>query len=120
MASFLYKSLFIDPSQFDDPLGVKAATFAMCAAVMLSFTMIHAGDGPNDKAVDLLVRLGSLAFAFLSGWVWLTSALGEFSLPYYLLTIVSLALLAVVGAMFWPATVLIYRFAGNLLRRIRR
>lgn len=81
--------------------------------------MIHTGDGPDEKAVDLVVRLGSLAFAFLSGWFWLESALGEFSLPYYVLTIVSLALVAVVGAMFWPTTVLIHRFARNLLRRIR-
>ena len=60
--------LLIDPSQFDDPLGVKAATFALCAAAMLSFTMIPTGDRPDEKAVDHLVRLSSLAFAFLSGW----------------------------------------------------
>lgn len=111
---------FIDASQFDDPLGVRAATFAICAAAMLSFTMIEAGDSPGAKAVDLLIRIGSLIFAFLSGWSWLESALGEFSLPYYVLTIGSLALLVVVGILFGPAAILIYQFRRDLLSRIRR
>lgn len=46
---------FIDPSHFDDPMGVRTASFAMCVAVMLSLTMIDAGDGQDAKSLDLLV-----------------------------------------------------------------
>ena len=100
-------------------LSVRAATFAMCAAVMLSLTMIRTGDGPDDNPIDLLIRLMSLTFAFLSGWSWLESALGELSL-YYFLTIGLLSLIAVVGALLRQGTALVCRFARNLPRRIQR
>ena len=59
----------------------------MCAAVMLSLTMIPTGDRPLEKFVDLLVKLGSLGFTILSGWFWLESALKDFSLMDYALLI---------------------------------
>ncbi len=109
-----------DSSEIADFHGVKAATFAMCAIAMLSLTMIPAGSRPGERGLDLVVRLGSLAFAFLSGWFWLESALGDVSLRYYLFAFGILVLVTSAGIMFWPLTVIVYQSTRTLLRHIRR
>ena len=113
-------ALIADSSTIADFPGVKAATFALCATTMLSLTMLPTGDRPGERDLDLVVRLSSLAFAFLSGWFWLESALGDFSLRYYLLTIGTLVLVVLAAVIFWPATYLAFSSLRNLLRRIRR
>ena len=109
-----------DASTIADFPGVKAATFALCATTMLSLTMLPTGDRPGERDLDLVVKLASLAFAFLSGWFWLESALGDFSLRYYLLTIGILVLVVFSAVIFWPATYLAFTSVRNVLKRIRR
>ena len=109
-----------DSTEIVDLPSVKAATLVMCAAVMLSLTMIPAGDRPFEKFLDLVVRLGSLGFAFLSGWFWLESALKDFGLIDYALLIGPLALISLVGASFWATSFLGGDLARYVVRRIRK
>ena len=109
-----------DSTEIVDLPNVKAATLVMCVAVMLSLTMIPAGNRPLEKFVDLVVRLGSLAFTFMSGWYWLESALKDLSLIDYSLMIGPLALISLVGAAFWVTSFFGGDLARYVVRRIRR
>ena len=112
-------SFLADPSKIDDFHGVKAATYAMYATTMLALTMIRTGDRPADGDLDTVVRLGSLALAFLSGSFWLEGALGEFSWLNYFLVVGAVVLASSIPIVVWTLPILVVRSVRTLLRHIR-
>ena len=70
-------AIFIDVSGIDDLSGPKAATFAMCAAMTLSITLIRTRDKHSDRTVNQVLQVVSACLAFASGLYWLESELGD-------------------------------------------
>ena len=92
-------SAYVEPQQED--VGVKAAAFAIAAAVSLFIPFFRTtwlpnpAPDPSSQIVDNLARLVGAIAALLAGWYWLDSSIAGAMAPFLAPLTIAVSLLTV-------------------------